>query len=72
MRRALRRAGVEAEWVDIWSDDEARARVRSWADGNETVPTVVVGGEVMVAPAPADVLRRLGVEGSRRRRPWRR
>jgi len=69
MRRALRRAGVEADWVDIWSDDEARAQLRAFADGNETVPTVVLGSEVLVAPSPGSVLRRLGV--ARRRRFFR-
>ncbi|MGW7103074.1 glutaredoxin domain-containing protein [Streptomyces sp. NPDC054838] len=29
--------------VNIWRDPEAAAFVRSVADGNETVPTVVVG-----------------------------
>ena len=37
--------------VNIWEDDDARAFVRSVADGNETVPTVVVGARAMVNPS---------------------
>lgn len=48
--RALDRAEVPHRRVDIWSDPEAAAVVRSVADGNETVPTVVVGGVGLVNP----------------------
>ena len=37
--------------VNIWEDDDARAFVRSVANGNETVPTVVVGETVLVNPS---------------------
>ena len=37
--------------VDIRKDADARAFVRSVADGNETVPTVVVAGQAMVNPS---------------------
>jgi glutaredoxin len=36
--------------VDIWQDPNAAARVRSAADGNETVPTVEVGPIMLVNP----------------------
>ena len=36
--------------IDIWKDPDARAFVRSVADGNETVPTVVVAGRALVNP----------------------
>ena len=36
--------------VDIRRDPDARAFVRSVADGNQTVPTVVVAGRAMVNP----------------------
>ena len=37
--------------VNIWEDDDARAFVRSVANGSETVPTVVVGERAMVNPS---------------------
>lgn len=37
--------------VNIWRDPDAAAFVRSVADGNETVPTVTVGGRAMVNPS---------------------
>ncbi|MFI1992859.1 glutaredoxin domain-containing protein [Actinoplanes sp. NPDC020271] len=53
--RLRARLGSEAgrvQWVDIWKDPEAAAIVRGFADGNETVPTVVIGGEGFVNPDP--------------------
>ncbi|MFE3101953.1 glutaredoxin domain-containing protein [Nocardia tengchongensis] len=41
MRRVLNRHGIIHREVDIWQDPDAAAFVRSVADGNETVPTVV-------------------------------
>lgn len=41
-----------AVWVNIWKDPEAAAFVRSVNDGNETVPTVVVGGSPLTNPSP--------------------
>jgi hypothetical protein len=37
--------------IDIWKNPEAAAFVRSVANGNETVPTVVVGDIRMVNPS---------------------
>jgi glutaredoxin len=42
--------------VDIRHDAEARAFVRSVADGNETVPTVVVAGRAMVNPSKRELI----------------
>jgi mycoredoxin len=42
--------------VDIRKDPEARAFVRSVADGNETVPTVVVAGRAMVNPSKRQLI----------------
>jgi len=42
--------------VDIRKDAEARAFVRSVADGNETVPTVVVAGQAMVNPSKRQLI----------------
>lgn len=60
--RLRARLGPEAtrfEWVDIWKDPEGAALVRGFADGNETVPTVVFGGEGFVNPDPQWVKERL-------------
>lgn len=42
--------------VDIWSDSEAAAFVRGQAHGNETVPTVDIGGTVLVNPSARRVV----------------
>ncbi|WP_405134849.1 glutaredoxin family protein [Nocardia sp. NBC_01388] len=42
LRRALNSNGIVHREVDIWQDPEAAAFVRKVADGNETVPTVVL------------------------------
>lgn len=59
LRRALREAGVDARWRNIWDDPDAAAYVRSVANGNETVPTVAFDDHVVVAPRPAQLLRDL-------------
>ncbi|MGH9055647.1 MAG: glutaredoxin domain-containing protein [Acidimicrobiales bacterium] len=56
LRRGLRRAGLVASEVNIWTDRAAAATVRSLAGGNETVPTVVVGGQGLVNPPVGMVL----------------
>jgi mycoredoxin len=52
LRLRLGRRASTAYWVNIWADPAAAATVRSIADGNETVPTVVAGGEQRVNPNP--------------------
>lgn len=54
--RRLRRHGIPLEVHDIWTDRAAAAFVRSVARGNETVPTVVVGGAAFVNPSVRQVL----------------
>lgn len=44
---------------NIWESKEHAATVRSIADGNETVPTVVIGKAKMVNPSPKEVLQAL-------------
>jgi glutaredoxin-like protein len=51
LRRDLDRRGVPAAWRDIWRDEQARAFVRAVNAGNETVPTVRVGSEVLTNPS---------------------
>jgi len=42
--------------VDIRKDPDARAFVRSVANGNETVPTVVVAGRALVNPSKRQLI----------------
>ena len=55
LRRGLRRRGIPVDAVNIWEDPDAAARVRSVADGNETVPTVFIGRQALVNPSVAQV-----------------
>jgi mycoredoxin len=54
--RPLRRSGLHLREINIWEDPEAAARVRSVANGNETVPLVFIGDRVMVNPSVRQVL----------------
>ncbi len=56
LRRALRKAGIETTEIDIWKDPAGAAAVRAATGGDETVPTVALGGTVMVNPAPRAVV----------------
>ena len=56
LRLGLRAARVPAEWVNIWEDHGAAARVRAITGGDETVPTVVVGTQAMVNPSARQVV----------------
>lgn len=51
LRTGLRRAGLTFREINIWENPDAAAFVRSVANGNETVPTVVVGAVQMVNPS---------------------
>ena len=52
LRATLGLRSRRAHWVDIWKDPEGAAAVREVADGNETVPTVIVAGRPYVNPDP--------------------
>jgi mycoredoxin len=56
LRLVLRLHRLSVHLVNIWEDPEAAAFVRSVADGNETVPTVVIDGQPIVNPAPRQVV----------------
>lgn len=56
LRAGLRRAGLAFREVNIWEDADAAAVVRSLADGNETVPTVVIGDWFAVNPSASQVV----------------
>jgi glutaredoxin-like protein len=51
LERNMQARDLVYERHNIWDDPEAAAFVRSVADGNETVPTVVVGDRAMVNPS---------------------
>ena len=54
--RQLDKYAVPYTKIDIWSEPDAAAFVRSVARGNETVPTVAVGPVAMVNPSIDEVL----------------
>ena len=56
LRLVLRLHRLSVHQVNIWEDPDAAAFVRSVADGNETVPTVVIDGRPIVNPAPSQVV----------------
>jgi mycoredoxin len=53
LRVSLGRRASRLHWVDIWQDAAGAATVRSIAEGNETVPTVVTRSGSFVNPAPS-------------------
>ncbi len=55
LRRSLRKMEIPVNLHDIWEDPEAAELVRSVANGNETVPTVVIGDQFIVNPSPKAV-----------------
>lgn len=55
LKRSLKRRKVPMQFHNIWEDPEAAAVVRGAAGGNETVPTVVIGGRALVNPTPQAV-----------------
>jgi len=59
LRRGLDKAGIATVDHNIWDDPEAAATVRSYANGNETVPTVVIGAVGMVNPSARQVAEHL-------------
>ena len=54
LRLAVHKYADRARWVDIWSDPDGAAYVRSVNDaGNEVVPTVVIDGIPHTNPTPS-------------------
>ena len=54
--RELSKAELTFEKRNIWESPVDAAFVRSVADGNEMVPTLMVNGTAMVNPSLGDVL----------------
>lgn len=55
LERDLVEANIPLRKRNIWDEPGAAEFVRSVADGNETVPTIFVGGKAMVNPPAAAV-----------------
>lgn len=55
LERDLAGANIPISKHNIWEEPEAAEFVRSVAGGNETVPTILVGGKAMVNPPIAQV-----------------
>lgn len=53
---ALRWHRLHPKMINISRDPDAAAFVRSVANGNETVPTVVIAGRPVVNPSPRVVV----------------
>jgi len=51
LQRKLDKLGIERVEHNIWDDDADAAVVRRFANGNETVPTVVIGDVGFVNPS---------------------
>lgn len=54
--RGLERRGVPHVRRNIWQDDAAAVEVRAATGGDETVPTVKVGPQVLVNPSASQVV----------------
>lgn len=47
--------------IDIEADEEAALKVEQWNQGNRTVPTIDIDGEVYTNPSPAQLRELLGL-----------
>jgi mycoredoxin len=56
LQRKLNKLGIEREEHNIWDDPSEAAIVRQYANGNETVPTVVIDGVGLVNPSSGQLL----------------
>ncbi len=59
LRLGLRLTRTPHELVNVWDDAEASAFVKRHNDGNELVPTVAVGEQVLSNPGLRQVRRAL-------------
>jgi len=62
LERKLTKLELPLDKKNIWDNPDYAATVRSIADGNETVPTVVIGEAKMVNPSADQVLQALGAQ----------
>lgn len=59
LRRGLDKAGIETVDHNIWDTPDDASIVRHYANGNETVPTIVVGNVGLVNPSAKQVAEHL-------------
>lgn len=62
LERRLTDANVPFAKFNIWEGPDHAAFVRSVADGNETVPTLRIGGVSLVNPSLEQVLETMATE----------
>lgn len=55
LRHQLQKRGITVIEHDIWADAHAAEVVRCFAQGNETVPTVVIGDVGFVNPEASEI-----------------
>ncbi len=55
----LKKEDIKLNKFNIWEDEIASAKVRSVANGNETVPTINVNGTFLVNPSMKEVVKLL-------------
>jgi mycoredoxin len=60
LQRKLDKLGINRVEHNIWEDPSHAATVRQLANGNETVPTVVIGGQGFVNPSAGTLVAYLG------------
>ena len=56
LQRGLDGLGIERQEHNIWESPTDAATVRGHANGNETVPTVVVGDQAFVNPSARELV----------------
>jgi len=56
LQRTLDKLGIDVEKHNIWDDPSKAAVVRQYANGNETVPTVVIAGVGLVNPSSKQLI----------------
>ena len=61
LQRKLDKYGIDRVEHNIWDDPNDAATVRQHANGNETVPTVVIGDRGFVNPSAGELVAYLGV-----------
>ena len=64
LRWRLHRAGAAVTEVNIWDEPAGAAVVRGITGGDETVPTLVAGGEALVNPSPRRALAAIAAHDS--------
>jgi glutaredoxin len=60
LQRKLDKLGIDRVEHNIWDDPADAAIVRQHANGNETVPTIVIGGHGFVNPSAGELIAYLG------------